>query len=84
MKLAFTFLFCIVLSLPFVEAIPISYIGNISTSTTLTSAELPATFANAETTATSSFDLHNTTTSFGTLRLSFTLSSFGAGTVTFI
>ena len=84
MKLAFTFLFCIVLSLPFVEAIPISYIVNISTSTTLTSAELPATFANAETTATSSFDLHNTTTSFGTLRLSFTLSSFGAGTVTFI
>lgn len=74
----------IAFTLPIVEAVPIAYIGNITTSTTIIQNDVPATFTSAQTHATGQYSLHNVSSSFGTLRLSFVLDSFAAGPVVFL
>ncbi len=64
-----------------VEAIPIAYVGNITTSTTVQSSNLPARFTNAQVLADSSYNIYNSTDRFGSMSLEFVLDSTGGGPI---
>ncbi|HLC33129.1 MAG TPA: hypothetical protein VJJ82_04850, partial [Candidatus Nanoarchaeia archaeon] len=71
----------IAFALPIVQAVPIAYFGNITTSIQITQSDLPATFTNTQTQGNATYDLRNATASFGLLRLGLVLDSAGGPVV---